>query len=116
MEAIATEDIDMDFNISSMNEKFDMDALDNWTTTIGLIQSVISLIENTIPTVSARIFYHTKEYHEYREIDKEGVISIPDDSILTGCLSMVSESISLEKFFSDFLSEKTCRKTEYVSY
>lgn len=102
MEAIATEDIDMDFNISSMNEKFDMDALDNWTTTIGLIQSVISLIENTIPTVSARIFYHTKEYHEYREIDKEGVISIPDDSILTGCLSMVSESISLEKFFSDF--------------
>ncbi|MCR5764245.1 MAG: HD domain-containing protein [Treponema sp.] len=105
MEAIATEDIDMDFNLSSMNEKFNMDALDNWTTTIGLIQSVISLIENTIPNVSARIFYHTREYHEYREIDKEGVISIPDDSILIGCLSMVPDTISLEKFFTDFQIE-----------
>ena len=105
MEAIATEDIDMDFNISSMNEKFNMDALDNWTTTIGLIQSVITLIEQTIPDISARIFYHTREYHEYREIDKEGVISIPDDSILIGCLSMVSEPISLQKFFADFQIE-----------
>ncbi len=104
-EAIATEDIEMDFNLSSMNEKFNMDALDNWTTTIGLIQSVIALTEQTIKGVSARIFYHTREYHEYREIDKEGVISIPDDSILIGCLSMVPDSIFLEKFFADYQIE-----------
>ena len=102
MEAISTEAVDMDFNISSINEQFNMDALDNWTTTIGLIQSVISFVENSIPDISLRIFYHAKECHEYREIDREGVISIPDDAIVIGCLSMVSELIATKKFFTDF--------------
>lgn len=102
MESIETEYLDMDLNISSINQQFNMDALDNWTTTIGLIQSVIAFAEKTIPNISVHIFYHAREYHEYREIDREGILSIPDDSIMIGCLSMVPETISIEKLFSDF--------------
>ena len=79
-----------------------MDALDNWTTTIGLVQSVVAFIEKTLPQASAHVFYHTGELHEYREIDREGITSIPDDSLFIGCLSMVSEPITVEKMFSDF--------------
>ena len=89
-------------NFSAVEEQFNMDALDNWTTTIGLVQSVVAFIEKTLPGITVHVFYHAGELHEYREIDREGIISIPDDSLLIGCLSMVSEPIPLDKMFSDF--------------
>lgn len=85
-----------------INEQFTLDSLNQWTTTIGLIQSSVTLIEKTFPSYEAHIFYHESEFHEYREIDREGLTSIPDDSIFIGCLSMVDSVILLEKFFSDF--------------
>lgn len=88
-----------------LKEQFSMDSLDSWTTTTGLVQSAIAFIEKNMPEYTAHIFYHQKESHEYREIDREGLASIPDDSIFIGCLSMVTEPIPLEKMFIDYQIE-----------
>ncbi len=85
-----------------INKKFSLDALDNWETATGLIQSVIAYVEQSIPGCEAHVFFHETEFHEYREIDREGITSIPDDSIFIGCLSMTDSIMSLEKVFSDF--------------
>ncbi|MCR5621728.1 MAG: HD domain-containing protein [Treponema sp.] len=89
-------------NLTSVNESFNMDELDNWTTTVGLVQSIVKFVENEIPSCSVHLFFHSAEFHEYREIDREGITSFSDDSIFIGCLSMVTELIPLEKMFLDF--------------
>lgn len=89
-------------NLSSVNESFTMDELDNWTTTVGLVQSILKFVEKEIPLCSAHLFFHSSEFHEYREIDREGITSFSDDSIFIGCLSMVTELIPLDKMFSEF--------------
>ncbi len=99
VETVGEDDV---LNLSSVNESFDMDALDNWTTTIGLVQSILKFIEKEVPSCKAHLFFHSSEFHEYREIDREGITSFSDDSIFIGCLSMVTETIPLEKMFADF--------------
>ena len=89
-------------NLSSVNESFTMDELDNWTTTVGLVQSILKFVEKEIPSCSAHLFFHSAEFHEYREIDREGITSFSDDSIFIGCLSMVTELIPLDKMFGEF--------------
>ena len=84
------------------NEQFDIDSLNQWTTGLGLIQSAIALVEKALPQACIRIFCHESEIHEYREIDREGVLSLPDDSIFIGCLSMVGDTISVTDMFSEF--------------
>ena len=84
------------------NEQFDIDSLNQWTTELGLIQSAIALVEKALPKFSVRIFCHENEIHEYREIDREGVLSLPDDSLFIGCLSMVPGTISVRDMFSEF--------------
>ncbi|MCR5318146.1 MAG: HD domain-containing protein [Treponema sp.] len=89
-------------NLADVTEEFSMDELDRWTTLVGLVQSVIAFIEKFIPGYTAHIFYHYDESREYREIDREGISTIPEDSIFIGCLSMVSEAVPLDQFFSDY--------------
>ncbi len=91
-----------DFNLYSMNEGFSMDGLDNWSTLIGLVKSVIDFIEKSIPACKVHLFYHTAEYREYREIDCEGITSFTDDSLFVGCLSMVNGVVVLDKLFSEY--------------
>ena len=91
-----------DFNFAAVNDEFDMDSLNNWTTTIGLVKSVIALVERRIEGCSLRIFFHTPEFHEYRELDKEGIITITDDSLFARFLAMESGVIPLEKMFNDY--------------
>lgn len=93
------------FNVSAMNDEFEMDSINNWSTAIGLVKSVIGFIEKKIPTCKAHIFMHLPEYHEYREIDREGITSFSDDSVFIGCLSMESGVIPLEKMFSNYQIE-----------
>ena len=88
--------------MGQLAEEFSLDQLDNWTTTTGLIQSAISFAGKAFPSYEMRIFYHETELHEYREIDREGVATIPDDSLFAGCLSMISEPTDLSRLFSDF--------------
>ena len=88
--------------LQDVNKQFSLDELDNWTTATGLVQSVISLIERSFPAATAHVFYHEAEFHEYREIDREGLTSIPDDSLFIGCLSMVDGVMPLEQLFADF--------------
>lgn len=88
--------------MDQLAEEFSLDELDNWTTTTGLIQSAITFAERALPDSELRIFYHETELHEYREIDREGVATIPDDSLFAGCLSMITEPTDLSHLFSDF--------------
>ena len=88
--------------LQDVNKKFSLDELDNWTTATGLVQSAILLIERSFPPTTAHIFYHEAEFHEYREIDREGLTSIPDDSLFIGCLSMVDGIMPIEQLFADF--------------
>ena len=88
--------------ISDINKKFTLDELDNWETATGLIQSVVSYVEQNLRNCAAHVFFHECEFHEYREIDREGITSIPDDSIFIGCMSMVDGIMSLQRVFSDF--------------
>ena len=94
-----------DFNMSDMNDEFSMDSINNWTTTIGLIKSVIELVEKKIPSCTAHLFMHAPEFHEYREIDREGITSFSDDSVFIGCLSMESGVIPVEKMFTNYQIE-----------
>ncbi|MBQ3981264.1 MAG: GAF domain-containing protein, partial [Treponema sp.] len=89
-------------NLADVTQDFSMDELDRWNTLVGLVQSVIAFIEKFIPGYTAHIFYHSDESREYREIDREGVSTIPEDSIFIGCLSMVTETVPLAQFFSDY--------------
>ncbi len=99
IESVGVDDV---LNLSSVNESFTMDELDNWTTTVGLVQSILKFVEKEIPSCSAHLFFHSAEFHEYREIDREGITSFSDDSIFIGCLSMVTEVIPLDKMFTEF--------------
>jgi len=89
-------------NLSDVTEEFSMDELDRWTTLVDLVRSVITFIEKIIPGYTAHVFYHSDESREYREIDREGISTIPEDSIFIGCLSMISETVPLSQFFSDY--------------
>lgn len=90
------------FNMSAVNDEFDMDSLNNWTTTVGLIKSAIDLIERRAPKCEAHLFFHAPEFHEYREIDREGITSFSDESVFIGCLSMESGIVPLEKMFTSY--------------
>lgn len=87
------------FNVAA---KFNLDNIDNWTTTTGLIKQAIDSIQRTIPFCTAHLFYHESETYEYRETDREGVATIPDDSLFIGCLSMLPGAVPLENLFSDY--------------
>ena len=91
-----------DFNFAAVNDEFDMDSLNNWTTTIGLVKSVIALVERRVEGCEARVFFHTPEFHEYREMDREGITTISDDSLFAGFLAMESGVVPLEKMFSAY--------------
>lgn len=85
-----------------LTQQFNLDELDNWTTTTGLIKSVLSTIEKAIPSCTAHLFFHETESHEYREIDREGVATIPEDSLFIGCLSMLTGIVKLQSLFTDY--------------
>ena len=91
-----------DFNFAAVNDEFDMDSLNNWTTTVGLVKSVIELVERRIDSCKCHLFFHAPEYHEYREIDKEGITSFSDDSLFIGFLAMENGVILLDKIFAAY--------------
>ncbi len=84
------------------NDTFSMDELDKWTTLVGLVQSVVAFVEKSVPGYTVHLFYHSSESHEYREIDREGVTTFPEDTLFIGCLSMLSGMVSVDRFFSDY--------------
>ena len=85
-----------------LQNEFNLDELDNWTTTTGLVQSVIAFSKKILPEQDIRVFFHETGLHEYREIDREGVTTVPDDSLFIGCLSMITDPTALNKLFTDF--------------
>lgn len=91
--------------LSSLSQQFSFDRLDRWQTTAELLDLVIDLIRRKIPASAPRIFMHEEDSKEYREIDRESIVSIPDDTTFTGCLSMLSGGMDLLRFFSEFQVE-----------
>lgn len=87
---------------SEFTNEFSFDALDNWKTTTGLIKSVIECIEKNIPGCTAHLFYHVSETHEYREADREGIATVPEDSLFIGTLSMLPGMVEIKKLFTEY--------------
>lgn len=89
-------------DLFNLDKQFSLDLLDDWVTTAGLIESALGMISSAISNSDPHIFVHVSEAHEYREIDREGLASIPDDSLFTACLSMQSSGSSLDSVFGDY--------------
>lgn len=94
--------MNLETELKDINKKFSLDRLDNWDTATALVQSVVAYIAHIFPEAQAHVFCHDTEFHEYREIDREGITSISDDSLFIGCLAMTEGVLELEKLFSDF--------------
>ncbi|MCH5290268.1 MAG: HD domain-containing protein [Treponema sp.] len=103
-------DLTENSELQELTHSFSMDELDVWTTTTGLVQSIISVTEKSLPNTAAYLFYHEIGLHEYREINREGIATIPDDSLFIGCLSMISEPMPLADFFSEYHVEEPILK------
>lgn len=89
-------------SIADINKTAILDSLNQWTTTLELVRSAVSLLEGTLTGYKAHIFCHESVIHEYREVDREGLASIPDDAIFIGCLSMLDGPAMLKQFMADF--------------
>lgn len=85
-----------------LNKQFSLDELDDWHTTTGLAESAVALISARFPGLDPHIFIHVSEAREYREIDREGISSIPEDSLFIACLAMHNEGANLSDFFSQY--------------
>lgn len=79
-----------------------LDSLNQWTTTLELVRHAVSLLEGALPAYSAHLFSHEGAFHEYREVDREGLASIPEDAMFIGCLSMLDGVAPLRQFMSDY--------------
>lgn len=91
--------------IKGLEHRFSLDELDDWNTTNGLCKSIVAFTEKVLAGTSARLFYHEAMLHEYREIDREGLTSVADDTLFIGCLSMMTEAVALSRLFDDFQIE-----------
>ncbi len=100
MEELITNSIQND--LLHLEKQYSLDVLDDWVTTAGLIESALSMIKSAILNSDPHIFIHVSEAHEYREIDREGLASIPDDSLFTACLSMQSTGSLIDAVFDDY--------------
>jgi putative nucleotidyltransferase with HDIG domain len=85
-----------------LDKQFSLDELDDWRTTAGLVEAATRTISTRIAGATATIFVHAPEAHEYREIDREGLAAIPEDSLFIGCLAMQNAAIDLASFFTEY--------------
>jgi putative nucleotidyltransferase with HDIG domain len=100
MEELLTNSIQND--LIHLEKQYSLDVLDDWVTTAGLIESALSMTASAVPGSNPHIFVHVSEAHEFREIDREGLSSIPDDSLFTACLTMQSAGSLIDDVFSDY--------------
>lgn len=98
-----------EFSVSSSSEdileldnQFTLDELDDWQTIAGLTESALVMIHTRLPLSNPHIFIHVSEAREYREIDREGLATIPEDSLFIACLAMQNTKISIENLFSEY--------------
>jgi len=92
-------------SLSELERQFSLDELDDWQTASGLIESTVKMINARLPGLESRIFCHAGEAREYRELDREGLASIPEDSLFIACLSMCASGASLQSFFNDYVPD-----------
>lgn len=89
-------------SVADVNKTAMLDSLNQWTTILELIQKTVSLLEGALPPYKVHIFCHESVFHEYREVDREGLASIPEDAMFIGCLSMLDGATALRQFMKDF--------------
>jgi len=94
--------VNVESALKRLERRFSLDELDDWTTSNGLAKSIVLFTEKVLEGTSVHLFFHEANLHEYREIDREGLASVGDDTLFAGCLSMITEPIPLGQFFSDF--------------
>ncbi len=89
-------------DLLELDNQFTLDELDDWQTIAGLTESALSMITYRIPGAIPYIFVHVSEAREYREINREGLATIPEDSLFIACLAMQNEKIELDELFDEY--------------
>lgn len=103
--------------LDSINRDFTMDSLDQWETVSGLTEAARDLISQIIEGALSHIFVLSSEHQEYREMDREGLASVPEDSLFIGCLSMQEEPLLLKDVFeNNQLEDPLLQSLFYDSY
>ncbi len=97
---------DANDDLLELERQFSLDELDDWHTAAGLVDSALSMIETRFPTTTAHAFVHVSEAREYREITREGLASIPDDSLFIACLAMCGSGAPLKTVFDDYVPDE----------
>lgn len=88
--------------LDALNRGFALDTMDDWHTGSGLAETAKKLIARICPGYQVSLFVLVPEAREYREIDREGLAAIPEDSLFTGCLSMQEEPVEVSRFFTEY--------------
>ncbi len=98
---------DSNDDLLELERQFSLDELDDWHTAAGLVDSALSMVESRFPTTAAHAFVHVSEAREYREITREGLAAIPDDSLFVSCLAMCGTGAPLRAVFDDYVPDET---------
>lgn len=93
-------------NLLGLERQFTLDELDDWHTAAGLVDSAVTMIQTRFPELGVHMFVHVREAREYREITREGLASIPDDSIFIACLAMCGTGAPLRTVFEDYVPDE----------
>ncbi len=93
---------DFDKTFEDLKESFGLEELDDWKTTAALAELTINKIRSRMPHWDAHLFAFTSEYREYRELDSEGISSIPEDSLFIACLAMRDEGLPVKELFAEY--------------
>ncbi len=91
-----------DSQFDDFSATFSLEEIDDWKTSASLAEIAIAKINEYIKGWSARLFAYVNENREYRELDQEGISSIPEESLFIACLAMKDSGSSLIDFFNEY--------------
>lgn len=87
-----TEFLDMD----EFHLDFKLEDVDMFKDLTNLVDIAINKIEKNIPDAKTYFFVYNQNSRDYREVIKEGLFTIPEDSLFISYLAMRNEIIAME--------------------
>ena len=94
------------FSFDELNWQYSLEDLDAFKDLAHLVNLSLQKIRENLPDSAASFFVLQPEFHEYREVVREGTFAIPEDSNLITYLAIKNEIIfrsdmSQDDFFKD---------------
>ncbi|MDR2898476.1 MAG: HD domain-containing protein [Spirochaetaceae bacterium] len=97
---------DQELGLENLSIRFSVDDLSSFKDMAHLVSISLEKIREAIPSADPAFYLHDREARDFHEILRDGIFSVPDDSLFTGFLSMNSGIIAMkdleqEPFFSE---------------